>query len=49
MPPLRISGVPREVPLPAPTWGQDHGLVFAELLGLAQTEVARLEAGGVLA
>lgn len=47
-PPWRFSGMPREVPAPAPLLGQHNGYVLGELLGLGGDGVARLKREGVL-
>lgn len=46
--PLRMTGVPREVRMSAPTWGNANRQVYGELLGLPAAEIVRLETAGVL-
>jgi crotonobetainyl-CoA:carnitine CoA-transferase CaiB-like acyl-CoA transferase len=43
----RMSETPAHVRLPAPAFGEHNRYVFAEMLGLSEEEIARLEAEGV--
>ena len=47
-PPLRITGVPRDIRLPAPCWGQDNSYVVRDLLGHGGEEYDRLTRGKAL-
>ena len=47
-PPLRITGVPRDIRLPAPCWGQDNAYVVRDLLGHGDEEYDRLTKGKAL-
>jgi len=47
--PLDFSAAPREATRPAPRLGDDTDAVLAQVLGLADREIARLHASGIVA